>query len=109
MALHIILLGLILLLSLGFFVFGMFTQNKVFYLGAFLTLMFCGVFIQAEQGIITGHYYDTLGELQDISYSTTEPAVNMFSWILVLIGGALSAYSGIAFVFTGPEKTPFHY
>ena len=114
MALHIILLGIILLLALGFFVFGWVTENKIFFVGAFIILMLSGVFIQAEQGIIledriTG--VDDSGDFvySNLEYSTSEPAVNLFSMLLVLVGGALTAYSGIAFVFSGSEKNQFHY
>lgn len=76
--------------------------------------MLGGIFIQAEEGILLG---DRIADVaadgsfvyEAIEYSTASPSVNLFSMMLVLIGGALTAYSGIAFVFSGSEKSQFHY
>lgn len=114
MTLHIIILGLVLLLALGFFIFGWVTENKIFFVGAFIILMLGGIFIQAEEGILLG---DRIADVaadgsfvyEAIEYSTASPSVNLFSMMLVLIGGALTAYSGIAFVFSGSEQSQFHY
>ena len=115
MALHIIILGIILILALGFFVFGWVTENKIFLVGAFIILMLSGVFIQAESGILLGSRVSDVADdgsfvYEDISYSTTAPSGNLISMMLVLVGGVLTAYSGIAFVFSDSKDTSsFHY
>jgi formate-dependent nitrite reductase membrane component NrfD len=114
MALHIILLGLVLLMSLGFFVFGWITEHKIFFVAAFIVLMLSGIFIQAEQGIILEDRVSQINRdssltYESVEYSTSEPSVNLFAWLLVLVGGCLTAYSGFVFVFSGPENNSFHY
>jgi len=114
MALHIILLGLVLLLSLGLFGFGWFSQNKAFFLGAFIVLMLSGVFIQAESGILLENRvnsFDDSGNVtwEAVEYSTSVPSVNLFAWLLVLVGGALTAYTGFAFVFSESQSSPYHF
>ena len=114
MGLHIILFGLVLLLAIGCFAFAMISNHKVFFVGAFIILMLSGFFIQAEQGIvidreITGT--DASGDFiySDVEFSTSEPSVNLFSWLLVLVGGALTAYSAFVFVFNDERESSFHY
>ena len=114
MSLHIVLLGLVLLLALGFFVFGWLTESKIFFIGAFIVLMLAGIFIQAEQGIMLGSQVSGVAAngsfiYSAIEYSTAVPSVNLISMMFVLIGGVLTAYSGIAFVFSSSEESPMHY
>jgi len=115
MSLHIVILGLTLLLALGLFMFGWLTEQKAFFIGSFIIIMLSGVFIQAEQGILLGHQVEIVDSdtglisYTNIEYPTSNPGVNLFSWVLVLLGGVLTAFSGISFVFSSPTNNPYHY
>ncbi|MEO5350107.1 MAG: hypothetical protein H7836_10730, partial [Magnetococcus sp. YQC-3] len=92
----------------------MISGNKVFLLGAFVVLMLSGLFIQVSDGVLLGYnanvYDDTTGwSYDEVSYDMTNPAIYLISWLLVLVGGALVAYTSFSHIFDKGAVEPFHY
>lgn len=114
MAVELVILVLLLLLSIGSFVFGILTDNKIFVLACFVLLMFTGVFLQSSGGVITGHYYsDNTGVLvlNNIIVGLEEPMLYIFSQILFFVGLVVSAWIGLVGAFGKQSKSnsPFNF
>ena len=77
--------------------------------------MLVGIFIQSSGGLIIDQRVSDINPetlevtYEDVVYDLTEPTINMFSLLLVLIGGVLTAFTTFSLMFTKPESSPFHY
>ena len=105
MAIELIVLGLLFFLILSSLVFGLFTGQKIFILGAFVLLMFGGVLIQSSGGIIVGHYYLDEGGISNIVVSLSDPVLFLFSQICFWFGLVVSAWLGLTAAFGGNKTS----
>jgi hypothetical protein len=107
MALEVSIFVLLLTISVGCYLLGLFSKTHFLFLFGCVLILACGASLFAFDGLITGHYYDVDGGIASVVVSMS----NVSLWVLALFLVALGVISTLVFDFQVPVRkiSPFHY
>ena len=114
MVLQLIILILVLALFVGSFVLAWLSDSKVFFMAAFLFLMFSGILIQSSGGLIIDsrpiNIEVTPIVYEDVVVPLTDSSLYLFSQACFWIGLVMLAWTGLSSAFGSNKKpSPFSF